>query len=83
MGGAEVHARLWTQQERLLGELESMARTPATGPTTADLHDFYRVKDALLAHPFDLYKFAVELARFLALAGITPEEFASAVESTS
>ena len=79
----EAHAELWRQQGRLLGELEKMARRPPDGPTAPDLHDLYRVKDALQARPFDLDGFAGELAEFLALAGITPERFAELVESTS
>ena len=79
----EAHAELWRQRGRLLGELDKMARKPADGPTAPDLHDLYRVKDALLACPFAFDAFAEELAHFLALAGITPEWFAELVESTS
>ncbi len=79
----EDAARRWAAEDDLLAGLELIARAPATGPTTADLHDYYRVKDALQTRPFDLDRFAGELAAFLATAGISPEEFASAVESTS
>ncbi len=80
---AEAFARLWTQQERLLAELEGMARKPATGPTAPDLHDYHRVKDALQARPFDPDGFAWELAAFLALAEVSPDEFEEAAKRTA
>jgi hypothetical protein len=79
----EDAARLWAAEDKLLAGLELIARAPATGPTTADLHDFHRVKDALQARPFDRDKFAVELARFLALAEVTPDEFEEAASRTA
>lgn len=83
MGRAEAHAELWRQQGRLLGEVEKAARRPTDGPTAPDLHDFERVKAALLAAPFDLDRFAREMAVFMDLAGITPQRFAELVESTA
>ena len=79
----EAHAELWRQQGRVLGELEEMARRPATGPTAPDLHDLHRVRGALLARPFDRDGFAVKLAAFLALAGVTPDEFEEAARTAA
>ena len=73
-------ARLWAAEDRLLAGLESVATAPPrpASPTTADLHDYHRVKDALRARPFSRERFAWELAEFMAKAGITPEEFEEA-----
>lgn len=80
---ADNFARLWAAEDKLLAQLDKMARKPATGTTTADLHTYQRAKDALQARPFDPDKFAVELAAFLALAEVTPEAFEEAAQRTA
>lgn len=81
MGRAEEAARTWAAEQRLLAGLEGMTTRPANGPTAPDLHDLHAVKDALLADPFDRDTFAEELAGFLALAGVSPEELAEAAKA--
>jgi hypothetical protein len=79
----EDAARRWAAEDKLLAGLERTATAPTEAATGPDLHDYYRVKAALLARPFDLDKFAVELARFLALAEVTPDEFEEAASRTA